>query len=123
MADIYFESNDYHNVHSCIKQFCIQNHKETRIQNGTYIIAVFFPDMAMQIMNHYVEEGQLCVVPKEIFQYINPENRAHAQKIWNNGYVPIEIMKNGGGIFFGINKAKIEARHYDYMELEEMEDI
>jgi hypothetical protein len=123
MADIYFEPNDYHNVHSCIKQFCIHNHIKTRIENGIYIIAVFFPDMADKILNHYVEEGQLCVAPKEIFQYANLENRAHVQKIWDSGYVPIEIMKNGCGIFFGIAKASIESCQYEYMELEEMEDI
>lgn len=123
MADIYFEPCDYGNVCSCIMQFCKEEEERIKPCYGIYVFTVWFPDAAKEFLDINISDDQLTIMQKEIYQYKMLCNREHVQRIWDNGFIPVEIMKNGGGIFFGIPKSIIERKQYDSIVLEEMENI
>ncbi len=87
---------------SCVSQSLRDNENEAKIQKDFYFISVWFADVANQILKSNTPNNGYCVMYKTEFN--NPNLTLQAQKIWNCGYLPIEVVRKQGCIFIGVAK-------------------
>lgn len=92
-------------INTCIAQMVDEDKPDV---DEFYTINVWFPEPSRNLLHSNCKDGEFTVFAK--FKYSIPDILAKAQDIWDEGYVPVEIIQSGGGLFYGIPKSVIRQR-------------
>lgn len=97
---------------SCVHQAL----REFKTDDKFFVLKVWFPDAAAVHLRQYCPPDEYHIRRCTEENYRNPSIIAHAKRIWENGYIPVEIIQIQGGIFFGINKINSQIKSLEYCE-------
>lgn len=86
-----------------------------------YVIRVWFPEPARRLLRRQCADDEYVVCTQSYEQYTMVDIAERAMEIWNNKYVPIEIIQSGGALFYGIKKESVKHRSIRLDDLKLME--
>lgn len=86
----------YEDIINCIQQHLYKND----IPKEPFVITVWFHDVANKYLHTNTKYGSYAIYNKLIGEYTKPYIISTAKEIWNNNFVPIEIIQMTGAYFY-----------------------
>jgi len=102
-----------HNILSCVRQRV----RDGNLPNEFFVISVWFSDIANRLLKSNTPSNGYCVMVKKEDGYTKPDIIAHAKKIWDLGYVPVEVVQKEGAIFWALPRQNVMANDLNEEEL------
>lgn len=96
-----------YDINTCVAQWVDSENPNI---DEFYVICVWFPEPARRILKHQCADNSYVIFPKQKHQYRIRDVITKAVDIWEQGYVPIEIVQSEGCLFYGISKRAIKQK-------------
>ena len=100
--------NELLKIMSCLEQF-VNNTKLP--QDKFYVISVWYPNIANKFFNSNTQPNSYMIIIKYEDNYTQKNNLDHAQQIYNQKLIPIEIVQDIASYFYAIPKIFIETKN------------
>lgn len=85
---------------SCIKQFL----RAKEMPKVCHVLTVWDSESANLYLNSNTQPGDYCIVLKTKQGYSDQENLTKIDRLWNNGLYPVELIRDGVGLFYSVPK-------------------
>lgn len=94
----------FSDIISCIEQKIRDTKK---FPKTFFVISVWFPDVANKYLKSNTPDDGFCIIYKLEENYTMQDIVDHAKKIWEAGFIPVEIVQNTGGVFYATPRLPI----------------
>jgi hypothetical protein len=108
--------DDAEDVMSCLDQYC-QHYAKIRPAwfNDFFTIMVWFPADANARFPNHTPAGSFKLIPKFRNNFGSADLLRFAMDIYSQGFIPVEIIRDGKAKFYALEKAEVLAGELETM--------